>query len=235
MKQFRALYSLILRTQTTRARVIMLGALGLLGIIIAIPLRSADDPLEAGMHFIDNFGLTLVVPITTLVFASAALGDFIDDGTMVYLWLRPVRRFKLALAAAAASLTVVLPLVVTPLAIAAAVVGAGSDLVVGTILASVVGIVAYTGLFVTLGVRVKRALLWGLLFILVWEGFVARLGDSASRFAISTYTRSIVSSATGFELELADMPNAASYLVPLGILLATLAYATHRLQAQDVA
>ena len=103
MKQFRALYSLILRTQTTRARVLMLGALGLLGIIIAIPLRSADDPLEAGMHFIDNFGLTLVVPITTLVFASAALGDFIDDGTMVYLWLRPVRRFKLALAAAAVS------------------------------------------------------------------------------------------------------------------------------------
>ena len=101
MTRFRALYSLILRTQTTRARVVMLGVLGLLGVVIAIPLRSADDRLEAASHFIDGFGLTLVLPITTLVFASAALGDFIDDGTMVYLWMRPVRAVRsLALAAA---------------------------------------------------------------------------------------------------------------------------------------
>ena len=90
MTEFGALYSLILRTQTTRARVVMLGVLGLLGVVIAIPLRGADDPLEAARQFVDGFGLTLVLPITTLVFASAALGDFIDDGTMVYLWMRPV-------------------------------------------------------------------------------------------------------------------------------------------------
>ena len=94
-----------------------------------------------------------------------------------------------------------LPLVVIPLTVAAIVSGAGGDLVVGTMLAAVVGVVAYTGLFVTLGVRVKRPLLWGLLYILVWESFIARLGESASRLAIATYTRSILSSITGFELQ----------------------------------
>jgi ABC-2 type transport system permease protein len=235
VSQFRALYSLIVRTQTTRGRVGMLGVLGALGIVIAISLRGAENRLEAATHFIDGFGLALVVPITTLVFASAALGDFIDDGTMVYLWLRPVSRIKLALAAAAASLTVVLPLVVIPLTIAAAVSGAGNDIVVGTIVSTTVGVIAYTGLFVTLGVRVKRSLLWGLMYILVWEGFVARLGVTSSRFAISSYTRTILSSMTGFHLRLADLPDVASYAVPLGVTIAALGYAAHRLDVQDVA
>jgi ABC-2 type transport system permease protein len=213
----------------------MLGVLGLLGVVIAIPLRSADDPLRAATHFIDRFGLTLVLPITTLVFASAALGDFIDDNTMVYLWMRPVPRSSLALAAATATVTVVLPLVVIPLAAAAIVSGAGSDLVVGTILASVVGGVAYTGLFVTLGVRVKRPLLWGLLYILVWENFIARRGESASRLAISSYTRSILSTITDFELRLADKPAAACVIVPLAVTAAALWYASRRLTVQDVA
>jgi ABC-2 type transport system permease protein len=235
VSRFVALYSLILRTQTTRARVLMLGMLGGLGIVIAIPLRSAVDPLEVGTHFIDAFGLSLVVPITTLVFASAALGDFIDDGTMVYLWMRPVRRVNLALAAACASISVVMPLVVIPLTIAAVVSGGGGDLVAGTVVASVVGIVAYTGLFVTLGVRVKRPLLWGLLYILVWEGFIARLGKSASRLAIASYTRTILSSISGFQVELADLNRVACVLVPPAVTIAALAYATHRLNVQDVA
>jgi ABC-2 type transport system permease protein len=235
MTRFRALYSLILRTQTTRARVVMLGVLGMLGVVIAIPLRSADDPLRAATHFIDGFGLTLVLPITTLVFASAALGDFIDDNTMVYLWMRPVRRSSLAIAAATATVTVVMPLVVIPLGVAAIVTGAGSDVVVGTVLAAAVGVIAYTALFVMLGVRVKRPLLWGLLYILVWENFIARLGESASRLAISSYTRSILSSITDFELRLADKPAAACVIVPLAVTAAALWYAAHRLTVQDVA
>ena len=234
MTRFRALYSLILRTQTTRARVVMLGVLGLLGVVIAIPLRTAEDGLQA-TEFIDRFGLTLVLPITTLVFASAALGDFIDDNTMVYLWMRPVPRWYLAMAAATATLTVVMPLVVIPLTAAAIVSDAGSDLVVGTVLAGVVGVIAYTALFVMLGVRVKRPLLWGLLYILVWENFIARLGESASRLAISSYTRSILSSVTDFELRLADKPAAACVIVPLAVTAVALWYAARRLTVQDVA
>jgi ABC-2 type transport system permease protein len=235
VKQFTALYDLILRAQATRARLLLLGGLGLVGILIAIAIGSSDSAGKAGTQFINTYGLSLVVPVTTLVFASAALGDFIEDGTMVYLWLRPVSRWKLAVASAAASFTVVLPLVLVPLAVAAAATGKGGDLVIGTIVSATVGIAAYTGLFVTLGVRVKRSLLWGLIYIFIWEGFVARAGETASRLAICSYTRSILSNATGYELELADVSTAFSYIVPIAVLLLSLAYASHRLQVQDVA
>jgi ABC-2 type transport system permease protein len=235
MKQFGALYDLILRTQASRGRLLLLGALGGVGILIAAAIGSSNSAGRSGTQFINSFGLALVVPVTTLVFASAALGDFIDDGTMVYLWLRPVKRWKLALSAAAASFTVVLPLVLVPLTVAAAVTGKGSDLVVGTAMSATVGIAAYTGLFVTLGIRVRRSLLWGLIYIFIWEGFVARAGDTASRLAIRAYTRSILSSATGYDLELADVSTAYRYVVPIAVLVVSMAYATHRLRVQDVA
>jgi ABC-2 type transport system permease protein len=90
-------------------------------------------------------------------------------------------------------------------------------------------------LFVTLGVRVRRSLLWGLIYIFIWEGFVARAGETASRLAICSYTRSILSAATGHELELADVSPAFRYIIPTAVLLASLAYATRRLRVQDVA
>jgi ABC-2 type transport system permease protein len=235
MIQFGALYDLMLRSQASRGRLALLGGLGAVGILIAIAIGSSDSAGRAGTQFVNSWGLALVVPVTTLVFASAALGDFIDDGTMVYLWLRPVARGKLALAAAAASFTVVLPLVLVPLTVAAAATGKGSDLVVGTAVSATVGIAAYTGLFVTLGVRVRRSLLWGLIYIFIWEGFVARAGDTASRLAIRAYTRSILTAATGYELELSDVSTAYRYVVPIAVLVASLAYTTHRLRVQDVA
>ena len=50
----------------------------------------------------------------SLVFGTAALGDLVDDGTLVYLWTRPQRRTSLALGAWSAALTYAVPLVVVP-------------------------------------------------------------------------------------------------------------------------
>jgi ABC-2 type transport system permease protein len=235
MTHFRALYDLVLRSQASRGRIVALGALGALGILLGIAIGTSDSAANAGTRFVDLWGLTLIVPVTTLVFASAALGDFIDDGTMVYLWLRPVHRAKIIGAAAAATFTVVLPLVLVPLVAAAAATGKGSDLVVGTAVATAVGVAAYTGLFVLLGVFVRRSLVWGLLYILIWEGFVARAGDTASKLAICAYTRSIVVDATGFPLRLATISQPYSVIVPIAVLIAALAFATRRLRTQDVA
>jgi ABC-2 type transport system permease protein len=235
MTSLRAIYDLVLRTQATRGRIIALGALGLVGIFVGLAIGTSDSAERAGTEFIDWFGLTLVVPVTTLVFASAALGDFIDDGTMVYLWLRPVPRWKIIVASAAATFTVVLPLVLVPLVAAAVATGKGSDLVVGTIASTFLGVAAYTGVFVMLGVRVKRSLVWGLLYIFIWEGFVARAGETASRLAVRAYTRSVLADATGFSLRLANISRPFAIIIPLLVLIVALAYATRRLHTQDVA
>jgi ABC-2 type transport system permease protein len=231
-----SLYRLMLSTQVTRARVLSLVALGLVSVLVGLAIgRSGHaDPLRAGTRFVFVFGLSVLVPVATLVFASASLGDPNEDGTLVYLWLRPVARWKIVAAAALASFSVTWPIVTIPLVLSAALTGAGGTLVAATVAAVTVSVIGYVGLFVALGLRVKRALVWGLLYIFIWEGFVASANSTAARLAIRSYGRSVLTRATGETLRFSEISSPWQWLVPIVVCTAGLAYATWRLSHQDI-
>ena len=232
----RALYRLMLETQVNRARILSLSALGLVSVLVGLAIGHSGtaNPLRSGAQFVFSFGLAVLVPVATLVFASAALGDPNEDGTLVYLWLRPVARWKIVLAAAMASFTVTWPIVTIPLTIGAALTGGGRSLVTATIAAVTVSTIGYTGLFVALGLRLKRALVWGLLYIFIWEGFVASANNTAARLAVRSYGRSILTSITGQTFRFSQISNPWAWLVPLAVCIVGLAYATWRLAHQDI-
>lgn len=232
-----AVYRLLLSTQVSRTRLAALGGLGLAAILVGFAIGRSDpvDPLATGAAFINTFGLSVTVPVTTLVFASAALGDLTDDNTLVYLWVRPLRRWVVVVAAFLAAITVTIPLVVVPLVVAASLTGGGGDLINGTVLAAGLGVVAYAGIFTALGLRVRRALVWGLLYILIWEGFVARGGDNAARLAARSITATILADWSGADLRLAILAPATAYVAPFVVAGVALLYAARRLSRQDVA
>ena len=104
-------------------------------------------------------GLSILVPIVALIFASASLGDTREDGPLVYLWLRPISRLSVSTGAWAASITIALPLTVIPMTVSALLLDAGNSVVTATILTSTLAVVAYSGLFVTLGgLLIRRGL-----------------------------------------------------------------------------
>ena len=178
----------------------------------------------------NDFGIALLVPVASLVFASATLGDPNEDGTLVYLWLRPVTRWKIVAAAALSSFAVTWPIVTIPLVLAGLAAGGGGGVVVGTLAGVTVAMVGYIGLFVALGLRVKRALIWGLLYIFIWEGFVATANTTAARLAVRSYGRSTLSSIAGRpDLGLTQIAAPWRWVVRLGVALVALAYATRRL------
>ena len=231
------LYRLFLSTQATRGRLLGLLALGAVGVVLgfAIGANEAADAIDDGTILISSYGLTLFVPVTTLVFASAVLGEPNEDGTLVYLWLRPIRRWRIVAAAVAATLTVTLPVVVVPMVLAAAATGAGSDLVAATIAACGLATVAYACLFMWLGLRAKRALVWGLAYILIWEGFVARAGDNASRLAVRANARSLLTHLSGGPERLVAVSETTAVVLPLVAAAIALAFTVRRLVRQDVA
>jgi ABC-2 type transport system permease protein len=241
------IYRLVLRSQVTRARLAALLGLGAVGIIVGAALGASPRPdmaladnvivsghLLTGARFVNTFGLSLVVPVTALVFAAAALGDPDEEGTLVYLWLRPVRRSRLVVAAAAASLTAAWPVVVIPLGIAAAATGGGSDRGVGTVASATVALLAYTGVFCALGLVTKRSLVWGLLYIFIWEGFVATAADTAAQLAVRTYARSLLESITDAPLNGTFVDFPGSVVVPVAVGVVALAFATWRLKHRDI-
>ena len=242
------IYRLILRTQVTKARVAALLALGVVGIVVGAALGATDRSayaiqdgallpadLLAGARFVNTFGLSLLAPVAALVFAAASLGDPDDDGTLVYFWLRPVRRSRIVLAAAAASFTAAWPLIVVPLAIAAAATRGGPSLVLGTVVSATLALVAYTGIFCALGLVTRRSLVWGLLYIFIWEGFVATAADSAARLAVRTYARSVLSAIADIPLSGTVIGSPARWLVPLAVGVLALVFATWRLTRRDIA
>lgn len=232
-----AIYRLMLTQQLTRARVFMLVGAGLIGILVAFALRNSQQtrPDQVGALLVAFFGLEIFVPVTALLLASATLGDANDDGTLVYLWLRPVARWKMVAAAGLVSFAVTWPITVPTLVVAAALTGAGRDLTVATLIAATLMVFAYTGVFMALGVRVKRPLVWGLLYIFIWEGFVARAGPTAARLAVRAYGSSILNRFTDTEVVLGEIDLSLAIVVPVLVGIAGFAYAVFRLRRQDVA
>lgn len=231
-------YGLVIKQLVTRGRLVALTFVGVVIALVALAVGRSDaegDELERGVRLIADLGFTALVPIVALVFASAALGDMREDGTLVYLWLRPMDRWPVVAGAWGAAVTVSLPLTLVPLVASAILVDAGGGLVGATVLAAVVGTVVYSALFVLAGLLVKNSIVWGLAYILVWEGFVAGFGDFAAKLAIRGYTRSIITDRTGIDLDLGDLSLASGVAVPLVVTVAALVLASVRLRSMEVA
>lgn len=235
-------HRLLLRSLVTKGRVVALLVVGILvGVVVAAVARanaadlSAIAFLELGVDLMTTLGLILVVPIVSLVFASAAFGDLREDATLVYLWLRPMNRWPIVVGAWLAVVTVSLPLILFPLTSAALIANVDVSLVSSTVLACVVGNLAYSAVFVLLGLLTKNAVSWGVGYVLIWEGLIAELGSFGERLAIRGYTRSIFSGITDVNLSTGNYSLLVAILVPAIVVVVALWLSSRRLSSLDVA
>lgn len=232
----RAEYRLILRSICTPGRLAALGALSAISILTAAATRFAPDidHYREAVGFVSGNVSTLIA-VAMLVLGSAALGDLLEDGSMVYLWLRPVPTWVHLTAAWLATITVAIPVVLVPVIAGAVIITPDGTLLLATVVAGLVAIATYGAVFVMAGVRLKRALPWGLVYILIWEGFVASAGKTATKLAVRSYVRSILEQITGIQLKLANFSLATGILVPLIVGVLVLAYGSRRLARSDIA
>ncbi len=230
-------FRLVLRAQLTRGRLAALIAFVLLGLVLALAARTAPalERPEIAYNLVLNYAVGLLAPITALIFSSSALGDPVEDRTMIYLWLRPRPRWEIAVGATAASWCISLPFILVPAAGMAAIAGAGIDLALAAAIAGVVAVIAYGALFVGLGLVVRRALIWGLAYLMIWEGFVARSGTGASRLSILYYVRSLLADLAGHAPPELHSSLAAALIVPAAVAITALALTAYALTRVDVA
>jgi ABC-2 type transport system permease protein len=227
-------YQVALRQLTSRSRLIGLTLLALVAPLSGFALGTAEASLDDSVRLVASVGLGLVLPVVSLVFAGAAIGDLREDKTLVYLWLRPMDRWPIVVGTALAAATLVAPITIVPIVAAAMLTGAGNGIALATLLATAVGVVAYVGVFTLFGVWLKRFIVWGLAYILIWEGFIAQAGAGVARVALRKYTRSILVERTGADLDLADFSIVTAVVVPIVVAGAALAVASWRLSSQDI-
>jgi ABC-2 type transport system permease protein len=227
------LYRLLLRTQITIPRLLGIGALGAISILIGLFARLDDNSAQAAADAVSGYGLGVLVPLATLWLGTSAIGDLVEDKLLVYLWLKPVPRWQLPAAAILATVSVVVPLTALPLTVSALVAGAG-EVAWATLLAASLAALAYAGLFVAAGVWFRRAVWWGLAFVLIWENVVAYSAEGAARFTVIGWASSVLGLAPDIDIQLDAGSAAAAFVVLPVIAVAGWLTATWRYRRADI-
>lgn len=221
----------------------LLVALALVSIPLVIPAVavavSGTASAANSLGLMRQLALPVLLPVLSLVFATAAVGNEVRDGTIVNLVLKPIRRSTVLaakyLAAVIATCLVLLPAEAVTIALTAR--GAGSSrLAAGALAASVLGAFAYTALGSLLGLVTSRALLIGLAYVLLWEGVVAGVAPSAAALSIRGYTEGLLSAMVtpvglGFDTRLGPL---AAVIGALVVAAAVMAVAARRLARMDL-
>lgn len=229
------------RLLLSRRRTILIVLLALVPIVLAVIYRVGDPNRDPGSlrdwtsSIFDALVSTTLVPLIALLFGTAALGSEIDDGTMIYILAKPLRRWriiadKFAVAGGLAALLSLLSTVPT-VVISLAGVSDAVPLILADSLAAIVGAFAYTAVFLTLSLLTGRALILGLGYVLIWEGAIANLLPGTRVLSIHQYIIGIAALGDGREVPVPA--TSAAPLAALAVILA-LVIAVRRLQSFEL-
>ena len=157
------------------------------------------DPADLASEVFSAITLGLVIPLAALVFGTAALGTAIEDGTIVYLLVKPVPRRTAVLAAmlvaGAATALLAVGATLLPGLLLAGLTAPG--LLVGMTAAALLASLLYVVVFVTLSVITSRALLVGLAYVLLWEGLATTVLAGTRILSIREYATATMHALAG--------------------------------------
>ncbi len=172
-----ALIRLTLRALLGRRRSLLLVLLAALPILVALLARiGGGTPNEAGI--VDLLVVRTVLPLTALVFGTAALGSELDDGTAVYILTKPIPRWQVVLAKLIVAGGLTAALTAASAFVTGLLIGSGPDsfgLTAAFTIAVAIGSFAYVAAFLAVSVLTSRALIIGLFYTLIWEAALAGL------------------------------------------------------------
>jgi ABC-2 type transport system permease protein len=183
-----------LRGLLGRRRTVLMVLLVGLPVLVALLLRVAGSDVNVD-RILDPMIVRTILPLVALVFGTAALGSELEDGTAVYLIIKPIPRWRIigAKMLVAAGLTVAL---VMPATVATGILVAGFgpgslSTTFAYALAASLGGAAYACAFVALSAFTGRALIIGLAYTLIWEGILAGLLEGTRFLSIRQATLGI--------------------------------------------
>lgn len=142
-----------------------------------------------------------VMPLVALILGTASLGPEIEDGTAVFLLTKPIRRWLVALAKIVVAVGITALLVVPVTIVTGLLVGGlrpeSLTTTVAFAVACLAGGGAYAAVFVALSTMTGRALIIGLVYVLIWEGALGELLEGTRFLSIRQATLGIVAGLGG--------------------------------------
>ncbi|MFJ3951576.1 ABC transporter permease subunit [Streptomyces libani] len=216
-----------------RRRALILFALPALLVVLAVAVRllTGADDATAG-DILGGFALGTMVPLIGVIAGTGAIGPEIDDGSVVYLLAKPVSRPSIIFTKLLVAIGVAVTFSALPVLFAGFLLNGNSQqMAVGYAVAAAVASVAYSALFLLFGTITRHAVVFGLVYALIWEAFVGTLISGAKTLSIQQWALAVGQkvAAEGALTSEVQLPLAICLLV--GLTGAATWYAARRLKA----
>ena len=156
------------------------------------------DALDGGASLMDILILSFIMPIISMIHGASLIRNEIEDRSITQVITAPLDRriaylgYYLALAASL-SLTMLIVNAAGWLAFFAQK-GIGTDslgILAGMSALSVIGALAYSALFLAVGVFFSKPVFFSLFYAFVWEAFIGSIPGAISHFTVKHFVRSI--------------------------------------------
>ncbi|MGI5138643.1 MULTISPECIES: ABC transporter permease subunit [unclassified Streptomyces] len=204
-----------------RRRALILGALPLLLVVISAVVRSltgADD--QVAHDVLGGFALTTMVPIIGVIAGTGAIGPEIDDGSVVYLLAKPVKRPTIIFTKLIVAIAVTMAFSALPTFVAGMILnGNGQQIAVAYTVAALVASIAYAALFLLLGTVSRHAVVFGLVYALVWEALFGSLVSGARTLSVQQWALAVAHKVSDSSLVTSDvgLPTATALLIAVTV------------------
>jgi ABC-2 type transport system permease protein len=228
-----ALFVLTLRQQLRGRRLLVLSLLFLIPAILAcvfkfVPFAPPPDVLEFALIF--NLIPHALAPLTALLYAAGAIQDEIEEQTLTYLLIRPLRRWALYMTRIVAAWLTTTVLTVLFTTVALTVIYWNTPELWGHVLPrramTIVTLMAlaqvgYCSLFGLLGLLTRRSLIAGIGYIIAFEGLLANFDAVVRRLTVTYYFRVLslrqlaLPHSEEWSISLSDAPSADECLLTL--------------------
>lgn len=190
-----------------RRRAAILFVLPALLLVIAGAVRAfsgADDQVAADV--LGGFALATMVPLIGVIAGTGAIGPEIDDGSIVYLLAKPVKRSTIIVTKLTVAIAVTMAFSAIPTFVAGLILnGNGQQVAVAYTVAALVASIAYSALFLLLGTVSRHAVVIGLVYALVWESLFGSLVAGARTLSVQQWALSLAEKVAGEGMAASDV------------------------------
>lgn len=172
-----AVYRLTLRQLAGRWRFAIMAVLATLPVLITI--MGMDDTAATLVGFektvLGGMLAGTIAPLIVLAIGTVAFGNEVEDKTLANLMLSPIARWKIALPKLLGVFTVAAPFIVGSALVVSYFAYLGDVRAMVAVTAGLmIAVALYSSLFTWLGLVTSQAIGVGLLYIVLWEGFLSR-------------------------------------------------------------
>jgi ABC-2 type transport system permease protein len=191
--QGRTIAAVTFRATMGRKRALLFAIPPLILIVVTLLLKAAhpNDTSWPG-QVLGIFGFSVVLPLTALIIGTSVLGAEVDDGSIVQLLATPVPRSVVIASKYVVAAVLTMVFVAVPELLAGLVAtGGATKLAIGVFVGALAGSAMYNAVFVMISVLTTRAIAFGLVYVLVWEGLLGNLVSGARLLSVGQYSLGI--------------------------------------------